>query len=177
MSSLLLIASCQQKEPYLFRVQQEEAQGYINEKGDTVIALGKYPYCFTDTAKGFAIVVDKQNKLVGIDPRENVLFEVYMFDNGPDYVSEGLFRIIKDGKIGYANAQGEIVIPPQYTCAHPFEHGKAQVATVCQTIRDGEHWYWESEAWMYIDKKGNKIAVTTLHDKIHQEGIGWFYLE
>ena len=81
-------------------------------------------------------------------------FEIFKYDNGPDYFSEGLIRIIKDGKIGYANELGKIVIDPQYDCAWPFANGKASVSNNCSIEMEGEHKIWISENWINIDKKG-----------------------
>jgi hypothetical protein len=161
---LVFLASCQnQQDNYLLKVYKGEfdevgvESGYINTKGDTVILVGKYHYCYTDTLREFAIVTLKKGKTIGIDRNERKLFEVYWFDNGPDPVAEGLFRIVNDGKIGYANEKGEIVIAPKYSCAFPFEGGRAKVAYLCETIAEGEYSRWDSQAWIQIDKKGHKI--------------------
>ena len=63
--------------------------GYKNSKGDIVIALGKYERCFTDTLKTYAIVVILNGGFIAIDRQENVLYEVFPFDNGPDYPKDG----------------------------------------------------------------------------------------
>lgn len=94
-------------------------------------------------------------KWVITDQTKTPLYEVFIYDNGPDYPSEGLIRIVKNGKIGYADAQTyALVIAPQYDCAFPFENGKAKVSKRCQTIKDGEHSIWESDAWEYVDRQG-----------------------
>lgn len=80
-------------------------------------------------------------------------YEVFMFDNGPDYSVEGLYRIRQNGKIGYADATtGEIVIDPLYQCAYPFEGGQAKVSFVCDFVKEGGHFAWISETWFYISK-------------------------
>jgi hypothetical protein len=114
--------------------------------------------CFTDRFHNFAIVSSKEKGLVGIDRNEHVLFNIFVFDNGPDYPSNGLFRIVKDGKIGYANMNGDVVIPPQYDCAYPFEKGKAQVGKGCDTKSEGEHQLWTGGKWFTIDKKGRVVS-------------------
>ena len=130
--------------------------GYVNEKGDTVIPLGKYDYIFTDTFTKMAIVY-KEGKCIGIDKNETELFEVYWYDNGPDYVEDGLFRIKHGDKIGYANLDGEIIIKPQYKCATPFENGQAQVAYECNLVKDGEYTMIENAQWLKIDTEGKTI--------------------
>lgn len=152
-----------QKDDYLVKVFLGEfdevgvESGYVNLKGDTVIPLGKYHYCYTDTLRNYAIVLKKSGGCVAINKNEQELFEVFWFDNGPDSVVEGLFRIKNNGKIGYANKAGEIVIKPQFDCALPFKEGRAKVSTDCRIIPEGEYSRWESSNWFYIDNRGNKI--------------------
>ncbi len=100
-------------------------------------------------------MVEIDNKWVLVDQQKKIQYEVFLYDNGPDYPSEGLIRVVKNGKIGYADAKTyAIVIPPQYDCAFPFENGKAKVSTNCKTVKDGEYSVWESDAWQFVDKKG-----------------------
>jgi hypothetical protein len=89
---------------------------FVDKRNDTIIPTGKYFATWTDTLKTFAIV-SKNSKMIGIDRNENLLFSVFFIDNGPDYVVEGFFRVMRNGKIGYANIHGEIVIPCQFDCA------------------------------------------------------------
>lgn len=94
-----------------------------------------------------------------MDHQKTVLYNVFIYDNGPDYPAEGLIRVVKDGKIGYADAATyALVIEPQFDCAYPFEHGQAKVSTSCQSIQDGEHKLWTSDHWQYIDKQGHSIS-------------------
>ncbi|MDX1913649.1 MAG: alpha/beta hydrolase-fold protein [Saprospiraceae bacterium] len=89
-------------------------------------------------------------------PKKQPLYEVFIFDNGPDYPSEGLIRVVKNGKIGYADANTyEIVIAPQFDCAFPFENGKAKVSNQCQTVKEGEYHSWKSDTWLFVDRQGN----------------------
>lgn len=101
------------------------------------------------------MVQTDNGKWVIKDNKKKTLYEVFLYDNGPDYPSEGLIRVVKNGKIGYANAKTyALVIAPQFDCAFPFENGKAKVSKNCKTIKDGEHSAWTSDAWQYVDKKG-----------------------
>ena len=63
-----------------------------------------------------------------------------------DSFSEGLAYIRKNGKYGYVNTDGELVIPIKYTQALMFLNG---VALVIENINGKNHSY-------YIDKNGNK---------------------
>jgi hypothetical protein len=129
---------------------------FVNKRNDTIIPTGKFFATWTDTLKTFAIV-SKNSEMIGIDRNENLLFSVFSFDNGPDYIVEGLFRVIRNGKIGYANKHGEVVIPCQFDCAYYFENGKAKVSNNCKTIKEGDFHRWLSDDWYYIDKQGNRI--------------------
>ncbi|WP_419492341.1 WG repeat-containing protein, partial [Desulfovibrio sp.] len=85
----------------------------------------------------------------------------FHYDNGPDYVREGLYRIVDDrGRMGYADESGRVVIAPRFAFALPFEGGKAKVTDTGQRKEvpgsGGEHWYWESDAWYFIDTMGRK---------------------
>lgn len=152
-----------EKQDYLVKIQDNQPdpigylEGYVNASGDTVAPLGKYAFCLTDTVRTLGFVVKQGGGCAAIDPTGKELFDVFWYDNGPDPVSEGLFRIQKGGKIGYADEQGQIVIAPQFECAGPFEDGKARVAYSCTLIPDGEHTIAESASWIFIDKKGKKI--------------------
>lgn len=136
--------------------------GYRNETNQIVIPVGKYEQCFTDSFRHYAIVLKEGKGFVGIDRDERVLYSVFLFDNGPDDPSDGFFRITASGKIGFADATtGRIVIPPQYACAWPFKHGVAKVALDGETRSDGEHYYWVSDHWFFINKHGVRVKHRT----------------
>lgn len=136
----------------------QDAYGYRESSGQIRIPLGKYSICYTDTFRTFAIVLKPSAGLVAINRAEKVLYQVYAFDNGPDYPANGLFRIVKNGKIGYADARtGKVVIAPVLSCAFPFENGRARVSKHCSSKPDGEHQSWLSNEWFYIDERGNRL--------------------
>ncbi len=143
--------------PELLILRKDMSSGfyaYFDNKGNKV--LGDYKMAFTDTLIDFAIVVDSGFFL--INSKGEHLYEVFTYDNGPDYPAEGLYRILKDGKIGYVDSRtSKLLIEPIYECAHPFENGKARVSFKCSAKTNGEHTSWESEDWFYIDKKGKRI--------------------
>jgi hypothetical protein len=156
----------------LYRVTDtiQDLQGYVNAKGDTVIALSKYLICFTEKFYKIAIVKMINRRLVAIDRKERILFNVFEFDNGPDYISDGLFRITKNNKIGYANINGQIIIQPRYTRAFPFIAGVAKVCINCQsfaksngstTAEKEEHklLLTSGSEWFLINKKGTRVKV------------------
>ncbi|HBK31189.1 MAG TPA: hypothetical protein DDZ78_06140, partial [Porphyromonadaceae bacterium] len=128
------------------------SSGYIDSKGDTIIPIGKYVYCFTENFDKIAIVILRNSKnYVAINRKENVLFEVLSMDNGPDYVQEGLLRIRKNDKTGYANMDGKIVIQPLYDLALPFKNESAIVAIGGRYVQSGEYQNLEGGKWGLID--------------------------
>ncbi len=159
----VLFLACSSKNTVLVKIHEGEydelgvKSGYINFKGDTIISLDSYHYCYTDTFKKYAIVLKHGGGCVAIDQNENELFEVYWCDNGPDIISDGLFRIRKNGKVGFANDEGQIVIEPIYECATPFKNGLAKVTYDCSLKKEEEHTKMESDSWFYIDYTGNLI--------------------
>lgn len=85
-------------------------------------------------------------------------YYIYQYENGDDYVREGLFRIIdRNGLFGFANEQGIVVIKPQFFFAFPFEGGKAKVTLRGSFEKVGEHYKVNSDSWFYIDKNSNII--------------------
>jgi WG containing repeat len=123
-----------------------QTYGFRDQSGEVIIPSGKYVTCFTDTLRQCAIVGLSGDGLVAIDHQGRKLYPVFVFDNGPDYVSDGLFRIVRNGKIGFADGRtGSVVIKPQFKCAWPFEKGKAKVAIDCSVKRYQEHSSWASD--------------------------------
>ena len=136
---------------------------YLNTVGDTIIPFGKYAYLGTDTLVHYANVMElpkdgEYGRWIAIDKDQNILYDVMPFDNGPDYFMEGLVRVKRNGKIGYANKYGQIVISCEYAFASWFENGRAEVtyeATLSQEF--GEHTKVSSDSWFTIDKQGNTV--------------------
>lgn len=139
---------------------------YVDAKGDTVVSIGRYLHCYADTIRRMGVVAqhsaqrtNAHDVLIAIDAKGRKLFNVYRFDNGPDYPCDGLFRITdQKGRIGYADTTGRVVIRPRFQAAHYFSDGKAQVARKATLKHDGEYTVWESDEWFTIDTRGRRIA-------------------
>jgi hypothetical protein len=96
-----------------------------------------------------------------IDRKKNILLQIFIYDNGPDYISEGLFRFVENGKMGFANPKGKVVIPAAYDFVWPFENGKAQVCNGCEFKKVDEHTALVPNVgtFFYINKKGKVIKI------------------
>lgn len=136
---------------------------YVNTKGDTIIPFGRYVYFGTDSLFHFANVMLLPTdtcvaRQVAIDKNQRILYDIVIFDNGPDPFSEGYVRVLRNGKMGYANKYGQIVIPCIYAFAKQFANGKAEVAFHAKEYMDlDEHRRVESDEWFKFDRKGNRI--------------------
>ena len=134
-----------------------------NRCNHTIIPFGKYAYYGTDTLEFYANVIEHPNdstygRQIAIDRNQNILFDIVMFDNGPEPFNENLTRVLRNGKMGYANKFGQIIIPCEYDYAKWFENGKAVVTYNAKEYFDlDDHKRVESDEWFVIDKKGKKI--------------------
>jgi hypothetical protein len=113
---------------------------------------------------------------ISIRGREGVYFvnrsgrtaRAVMYDNGPDYLAEGLARTQRNGKMGFVNVQLDEVVPPVWDFASPFHNGVAMVCTGCAAKPippDGEHTQMSGGKWGYIDKNGKVLVPVTFDEK------------
>lgn len=147
--------------------------GYKNAGGEIIISA-KYRIVNTDRMYKMAIVQRDDGQWVGIDRNEKILLYPFIYENGPDFVFEGLFRIVENDKIGFANLNGDIVIAPQFDYADSFKDGLAEFA-----LGGHEEYAYEDVRWAwtgatetgYINKRGQRFIriLKTLDD----EKIAW----
>ena len=137
---------------------------YMNLKGDVIIPFGKYAYLGTDTLIHYANVIEYSKdsiygRCISIDQNQNILYDIVKYDNGPDYFEQGLSRVLRNGKMGFSNHYGQIIIPCIYDFAWPFKNGKAKVTFTAKKVIDKQecHSTIISNEWFYINKEGNKI--------------------
>lgn len=138
----------------------ENECGYVNSNNEIVIPVGKYAYLYSSTFDKIAFVLKKGEKgIYAIDRLERTLFQVYVVDNGPDYLSNGTFRIIQNQKIGYADMSGRILIKPQFDFAFPFhKNGYAVFNVGGNLMKDGVYSYYKGGRWGVVDINGNIIV-------------------
>lgn len=137
----------------IVKIDNEKNVKYKNLQGRTIVKNKEYTIAFTDTISSIGFVGTKKGKIICINNVGKELFEVYKIDNGPDYVSDGVFRIVgKDSKIGFADTCGVIIIPPVFSYATPFRKGIAKVTFEGKYIKQGEYQSWKSNHWFFIKK-------------------------
>lgn len=96
---------------------------FLNEQGDTIVPFGKYKFCQINLVKNLVFAYENKQdaRIVCLNGQGKELFYVFQYDNGPDKLREGLFRITdENGLIGFADSLGNIVVKPQFKFAFPF---------------------------------------------------------
>lgn len=85
---------------------------------------------------------------------------VITWDNGPDYVEEGLLRGRVGDRIAYFDATLEQAVPGTFDFGWPFANGVAQVCNGCRRgTPDGDgHTPMEGGEWFRIDRQGRRVA-------------------
>lgn len=94
-----------------------------------------------------------------INAQGEVMYHSYWFDNGPDYIEDGVYRI-RDakGRIGFADGNtGKIIIKPQFVCAFAFQDGIAEVANIGEVKRDSSGHETCVGEYFKINQQGKRI--------------------
>jgi len=147
---------------YLFAQDSQlklfEADGLYGfmDQHDRVVIDAQYPAAMEFSEFGIAAVADSSGWTY-IDTQGNMLIRPFIYDNGPDYFSEGLSRFIENEKIGFFNESGHVVIEAQWDFAYPFQDGRAAVCNGCPFTMNREHDSITGGDWGYIDKTGKII--------------------
>jgi hypothetical protein len=92
-----------------------------------------------------------------VDNKGRVLVTgVAPYDNWADSFHDGLVRIMRRGKFGFANRAGAVVVPAVYDSAGNFEKGSAVVCQGCKKAKDchAEHCPLTGGQWVRIDQQG-----------------------
>ncbi|TGM25883.1 WG repeat-containing protein [Leptospira selangorensis] len=136
----------------------------FKDKTGKVVIQPQYEQAMEFTKSGVAFVVSK-NKWVCIDAKNHVLLESFLYDNGPDYLSERLARFVKNGKMGFHDERCQKIIEADYDFVYPFENGYAIVCNGCELKPEGEHKRILGGLYGVINRKG-KVVVPILYESI-----------
>ena len=158
--AVVLSASCKEADNLLFVAERNGLYGYVNAKGDTIVDC-TFPFVYTDTISCIGFVADSSGAIRCINNKGDFLFNVFNYDNGPDYPADGLFRIVDENAlVGFADTLGNVVISPRFKFAYPFKEGRAMVTDTGVLVVDSEgvdrHITWLSDKWYFISKKNDK---------------------
>lgn len=138
---------------------------YVNSKGDTVKNSCEFKHLYSDTLEKIGLVYDSlSNQILAIDRRGDVVFNVYRLEIGPDRISNNLFRILANNKVGFGNLKGKTVIEPQYGWCDSFNEGLAVCCQNCIEVSGSEgHSYMQGGTWFYINKRNKQVLGSYDH--------------
>ncbi len=86
-----------------------------------------------------------------------IIWGVATMDNGPDYFADGLVRIQRKKKWGFADSAGKIIVAPIYDGALPFENGSGKVCVKCRlkcNDKNCEQHSLVGGTWLNVTRKG-----------------------
>lgn len=162
-----------QSKLYYFTSNNSSLVGVKDEKGKIIIPAVHYNFSEIknkEQVEGEIIYLIPEKKSgaephgfgLAYDRKGKVLFTPYAFDNGPDGINEGLMRYVKNGKIGFVNRVGQVIIPAQYDFVSYFDYGIARYCNGCvwDNSTDIEHPELKGGTWGFIDKQGKDIQVS-----------------
>jgi hypothetical protein len=150
-----------------------ESCAYVDANGTTMIDCEKYLICFSDTFDNYAIVGTQDEGIVAINRQEEILYQVFVYDNGPDYPSDGYFRILQDGKMGYADAPtGESESSLNIQLPSHLKINMLLFVSNCDLIEEKDHYYWTNGQWGLIDKNGTMVVEPQYDDIIEISNTG-----
>ena len=152
----------QQNALFLIVTHDHRFHGVRNEAGDTIIPVEYHYYGgqpehqklqhlildFVGLPGGILLKADSaqvaQTFYTTFDRLGKILYHPFAYDNGPDYVHEGLRRFVdvQKGKMGLVRPDGKIVISAEYDFLSPLENGYTTAHNGVKRITEdgGEHW-------------------------------------
>lgn len=142
------------KIPQVMRVKDNEKSsqglwGLINEFGDYLITP-QFEYIQSNYSSGW--LMDEEINWGDADVYMPLHHEI-----SASY--EDFFRIKKDGKFGFMNEEGRIVIQPQFDGVGRFQDGQANIAVLDKkAYMSGNSYSPDQYKFGFIDKKG-KISI------------------
>lgn len=174
--SLLPALLAAQEKLYYFMDPKDSLIGVKDDKGRVVIPPKGAPVMYFEPGEP---ITDALINLFDIDPTDNgtalsfgstynrkgqFLYRPLAYDNGPDYFEEGLARCVQQGKVGFVNEQGKVVIRPQWDWVSPFNYGYAFACNGCYWDRskDPEHppmAFRENAKTFYINREGKSVQL------------------
>lgn len=127
-------------------------KSFINNKGEVVLDCSEYDKV-EHFSEGLSYVIGDYKGF--IDKSGKKIIDCSQYNGEYDFVnsfSEGLAAVYKDGKVGFINTKGQVVIPFQFE-AKEVEGGYASAdfhEGLCKV-------YGEGHKPMFIDKNGKKV--------------------
>lgn len=123
--------------------------------------LGSYVGEYRETASPCDSLRDDSSRL----PELACFYKIFTFHDKPDYIVEGLYRIIDDHSlIGFANEQGKVVIRPSFRYVRPFSEGVAAFNEGGKVITNKKEILVKGGKWGFINRAG-EVIVSPVYDE------------
>ncbi|ROI00132.1 WG repeat-containing protein [Chryseobacterium daecheongense] len=165
-----MLAFSQEKEVLRYFITKDTLVGVKNQKGEIIVPAQFRIYSILedgDPVKGNTIFFDGWKKDVGheknmwgyvYDRKGNFLYRPYFYDNGADFFEEGVQRFVKNGKVGFADRNGKVVIEPEHDFVSPFNYGYAAFCDGCDWEKtEDEHKAIVGGTWGVMNFKGEIV--------------------
>jgi hypothetical protein len=179
MKQILLIISLvpilsfsQQKEVLKYFKSKDSLVGVKNQNGKIIVPAQFKVFSYLkdgESVEGETIYFDgfkndeaKEKNAWGYvyDKKGNFLYRPFFYDNGADYFSEGVRRFVKNGKVGFVDRNGTIVIEANHDFASPFNYGYAAFCDSCDWEKtDDEHKAIVGGDWGVMNFKGEIVQT------------------
>ncbi|NLW47113.1 MAG: WG repeat-containing protein [Firmicutes bacterium] len=140
--------------------------GYKDARGRVVIEA-KYIFAEPFSKYGIAPVCDVERGWIYIDHHENFIIKPYFIKNNNDFdrFSEGLARYEENGRIGFFNERGQVVIKACFEFASPFKNGLAAVARNVRWEKHEELEFIKTAEVGFINKQGD-LQIPYLYENL-----------
>lgn len=146
-------------------VKEGEKWFIINTRGEKISEQGYDDVILDFRDVAFAsnrAFVKTENEYIMIDEKGNRVGD-QSFESAKVFKGDGYAAVMKNGKWGFVNSAGEIVIESKYDDALSFSNG---LAAVCQ-----------SYLWGYIDLEGNVVITPAFSNvrSFNSSGVSYIY--
>lgn len=179
-----LLSFSQEKESLKYFKSKDSLVGVKTQSGKIIIPAQFKIFSHLkdgDPVKGETVYFDgfKKDEKPGknewgyvYDRKGNFLYRPFFYDNGADYFSEGVRRFVKDGKVGFVDRNGKVVIKPEHDFVSPFNYGYAAFCDGCDWEKtEDEHKAIVGGTWGVMNFKGEIIKpVSKSENEVKVEG-------
>lgn len=169
-SLIPMISFSQKKDVLKYFISKDSLVGVKNQKGEIIVPAQFRVFSNIENGElveGETIHFDgskkgeeREKNAWGYvyDRKGNFLYQPFLYDNGADYFEEGVRRLVKNGKVGFADRNGKIIIEPVHDFVSQFNFGYASFCDGCDWEKtDDEHKAIVGGDWGMMNFKGEII--------------------
>lgn len=173
-SLIPMISFSQEKDVLKYFISKDSLVGVKNQKGEIIVPAqfrifseiknGELVEGETIYFDGFKKEEKKEKNAWGYvyDKKGNFLYRPFLYDNGADYFAEGVRRFVKNGKVGFVDRNGTIIIEAKHDFVSPFNYGYAAFCDGCDWEKNNEeHKAIVGGTWGVLNLKGEIIQPVT----------------